>query len=46
MPERWREAVEEKRDELERVADAGLPISGDCAALLAEADAAEAEATG
>lgn len=42
MPSEWRQAIDEHRDALERIAESDLPISEDVAELLAEADA-EAE---
>lgn len=35
---RWRRAVEEKRDALEAIAEAGVPLSDDVAELLRQAD--------
>lgn len=40
---RWRKAAEEKRDALETIAAADLPLSADAQALLHELDAAEEE---
>lgn len=46
MTERWRQAVEEKRDALRRVAASDLPLADDARALLEAAEESVEVATG